>query len=249
MATFQTFDELNDWQQLPNGEYIRQAIEQSLSSWGPRIFGYHLVKLGALAANLTLSGSMISHQTSLSNYELDNINLLGSLEQLPLQNDAVDCVIANFLLEFHPNPYLVLREIDRVLISGGYLILTGFNPLSTCFLGKIIPKYQKQIPWCGHFYLPSRVKDWLALLGYKLMEDQRLIHHPLIGSISKRIGCQQLLASWLPGSGSIYVLVAKKLDSPLTPIREKQKSKARNWSPVASAGKICHKSYSKHCSK
>lgn len=37
------------WQQLPNGELIVANINQTLSPWWSKFFGYHLLKIGALS--------------------------------------------------------------------------------------------------------------------------------------------------------------------------------------------------------
>lgn len=224
------------WEHIPNGDVIRQKIMDSLADWWPRVFGYHLLKLGSLSAQIDIQHCTIPYQFSLYNHK--SANLQGIETAIPLQHASVDVVLSSLLLEFNTNPYLILREIDRVLVTGGYLFHIGFNPLSPLFMGKVIPKYQQKIPWNGHFYLPTRVKDWLALLGYKVIFDKRIIYHPLFGSINKGMIWQQSLQSWLPSAGSVYILVAKKLDSPLTPIREKQKRKRPNWSPVTGMGKI-----------
>ena len=242
LSKCQSVIHLKSWDQLPNGEYLRQIVEKSLAPWGPRIFGYHLIKLGALSAAVDIDDCTINHQVNLSLNE-EVAHIIGKLGQLPLQSASVDTVFASFLLEFNANPYLVLREIDRVLVCGGHLILVGFNPLSPGFIGKILPKYQKELPWCGHFYLPSRIKDWLALLAYKVLDDKRILHHSMIGDLNKGAFIQRGLASWLPGSGSIYIIVAKKLASPLTPIREKRKITSSNWSSVPTAGKVSHKKH------
>lgn len=234
---------LDTWKNLPNGEKLHLAIEQQLEQWWHKFFGYHLVKLGPLSGEIDTSACTINHQITLTNSsDFNAANIIGDQHELPLQNASVDLILANFLLEFTSNPYKILREIDRVLVSDGYLVMTGFNPLSLALLGKLIPKYQQEVPWAGHFYSPSRVKDWLSLLGYQIIADQRLVYHPLFGDFYKGKSWQKFLSSWLPGAGSIYFLVAKKLDSPLTPIRQKRVVRKARWQPVPSAGKIADRS-------
>ncbi|MGI2261020.1 class I SAM-dependent methyltransferase [Shewanella sp. GXUN23E] len=224
------------WQDFANGEHLQMCLQQALSPWWPRLFGYHLLKLGPLSAAMDASHSSISHQICL--HDAAGASVVANTTQLPLRHASVDVVLANFLLEFEANPYQLLREIDRVLISGGTLILSGFNPLSPAILGKLLPRYQHVLPWRGHFYLPSRVKDWLALLGYQVICDERLVYHPLFGHVDKGLMWQHGLESWLPGSGSVFLLVARKLDSPLTPVREKRKARKPHWQTIPSAGRV-----------
>lgn len=224
-----------NWGELPNGEFIRFTVEQALAPWWPRIFGYYLLNLGALSATMDKTGLSIQNEYSL--YDADTADIMAELTNLPIQNSAIDAVVMNFLLEFNTDPYRLLRELDRVLIAGGHLIIVGFNPISPLFLGKLLSNYQDTLPWSGRFFTPYRVKDWLGLLGYQVVCDDRVIHHHLLKRITKNNGLwQQGLKSWLPNSGSIYVIVARKLEVPLTPLQQKKAIKQPKWT-TATAGR------------
>ncbi|PKG59278.1 methyltransferase type 11 [Shewanella sp. Choline-02u-19] len=230
------------WSELPNGAVIRESIEEALFPWWPRVFGYYMLSLGPLSAKLDKTGVGVSCQYSL--FDEPEADIVADYSQLPIQNACVDAVVMNFLLEFEADPYRLLREVDRVLISGGYLIIVGFNPLSSMFLGKVLPKHQQEIPWNGRFFMPSRVKDWLGLLGYQVVADERLLHHHLLNEVKSDSIWSHALKSWLPSTGSLYVLVARKLETPLTPMRSKRKVKQPNWSTAPSAGRTGHTSQS-----
>lgn len=238
MSHFSTELKPEQWSNLPNGEALQQAVAKQLEDWWPRVFGYHLLKLGPLSAELSSMASPVAHHFSLSPSKGASIE--GDFCHLPLQNAAIDAVVMSLLLEFEPDPYRILRETDRVLIAGGYLFIVGFNPLSPVFLGKLWPKYQDCLPWNGRFFMPSRVRDWLGLLGYQVVGDERLVYHPLMGDFNQGKFFQQSLASWLPSAGSLYLIVARKLDSPLTPIRDKRKVRQTNWTTAPTAGRSGH---------
>ena len=238
MSHFSTELKPEQWSDLPNGEALQQAVAKQLEDWWPRVFGYHLLKLGSLSAELSSMASPVAHHFSLSPSKGASIE--GDFCHLPLQNAAIDAVVMSLLLEFEPDPYRILRETDRVLIAGGYLFIVGFNPLSPVFLGKLWPKYQDCLPWNGRFFMPSRVRDWLGLLGYQVVGDERLVYHPLMGDFNQGKFFQQSLASWLPSAGSMYLIVARKLESPLTPIRDKRKVRQTNWTTAPTAGRSGH---------
>ncbi|MGI2123706.1 class I SAM-dependent methyltransferase [Shewanella baltica] len=238
MSHFSTELKPEQWSDLPNGEALQQAVAKQLEDWWPRVFGYHLLKLGPLSAELSSMASPVAHHFSLSPSKGASIE--GDFCHLPLQNAAIDAVVMSLLLEFEPDPYRILRETDRVLIAGGYLFIVGFNPLSSVFLGKLWPKYQDCLPWNGRFFMPSRVRDWLGLLGYQVVGDERLVYHPLMGDFNQGKFFQQSLASWLPSAGSLYLIVARKLESPLTPIRDKRKVRQTNWTTAPTAGRSGH---------
>ena len=146
-------------------------------------------------------------------------------------------LVLTALLEFETDPYKILREVDRIIVSGGYIIIAGYNPISLAFLGKLLPKYQSNPPWNGNFFMPSRVKDWLNLLGYQIYGDERCVYDHLLSSASCSSSIQIALEKWLPSTGSMYLIVAKKMDSPFTPIKDKQKVRAPNWSTAPTAGR------------
>ncbi|WOT06629.1 class I SAM-dependent methyltransferase [Shewanella youngdeokensis] len=227
------------WSELPNGVVMRESIEATLFAWWPRLFGYYMLNLGPLSAKIDKTGVGINSLYSL--YDAPEADIVADYHQLPIQNSCVDAVVMNFLLEFEADPYRLLREVDRVLIAGGHLVITGFNPLSPMFMGKILPKYQQEIPWNGRFFMPSRVKDWLGLLGYQVVADERLLHHHLLNDVNTESIWSHALKSWLPSAGSLYILVARKLESPLTPLRERRKVKQAKWSTAPSAGRTEHR--------
>ena len=47
----------------------------------------------------------------------------------PLPRHSIDVVIIPHVLEFTRNPGAVLKEVERVLIAEGHLIITGFKPM------------------------------------------------------------------------------------------------------------------------
>ncbi|MGB6137268.1 MAG: methyltransferase domain-containing protein [Shewanella sp.] len=226
------------WDDLPFGEVLQAEIETTLAPWWPRIFGYHLLKVGCLSSQINSLQCSINRHFSL--FDGEGSNIQADPHYLPLQQNSIDAVVSCFLLDFEQDPYQILREFDRVLINSGYVFIVGFNPISPAFVGKILPKYQGKLPWSGQFFMPSRVKDWLGLLGYQVLADERLMHHSLLGPVSRNNQTpwwQKTLANWLPSTGSVYVIVARKMTVPLTPVKDKAKVSAPNWSTAPSAGR------------
>ncbi|MGX9459690.1 methyltransferase domain-containing protein [Shewanella sp. A14] len=227
------------WHDLPFGELMQAEIEAKLAPWWPRIFGYHLLKVGALSGQLNSLHCNIARHFSI--YDDISASIQADPHHLPIQQSSIDAVLSCFLLEFESDPYQILREFDRVLISSGYIFIVGFNPISPAFIGKILPKYQTTLPWNGQFFMPSRVKDWLGLLGYQVLADERFMYHSLLGqrvdNSPHQAFWQKSMANWLPSTGSVYLIVARKLTVPLTPIKDKSKVKAPNWSTAPTASR------------
>ena len=221
------------WQDLPNGELIVNNIDQVLSSWWPKFFGYHLLKLGALSGEIDSSLCPIKHQLTLSN-QSQTANIIAEVDDLPLLEHSVDVCVLSHVLEFSLDPHHVVREANRVLIPNGYLVITGFNPFSLVGFNKFIPYRRKQTPWNERLFSPMRVKDWLHLMGFEIQLDHRFLHSSLSGQYGESMFSTQwrkFAARYFPSLGSVYVIVAKKRVLPLTPIKAKWQLRPR-FEPV-----------------
>jgi ubiquinone/menaquinone biosynthesis C-methylase UbiE len=58
------------------------------------------------------------------------VDVLCDLRQLPFAAHSIDLVVMAHVLEFHDDPHQILREVERVLIPEGEVIIAGFNPIS-----------------------------------------------------------------------------------------------------------------------
>lgn len=213
------------WQSLPNGDVIRQEIDGMLHVWWPKFFGYHLLKIGALSGELDSSQCAIKHQVTLSEHKTVS-SICAETDDLPILEHSVDVCLLSHVLEFSLDPHHVIREANRVLIPNGYLVVTGFNPISLAGLNKLIPYRRQQAPWNERFFSSGRVKDWLHLMGYEILNEEKSLHSSLATTVSSGMFArtwQGFAQRYLPGLGSIYVIVAKKRVLPLTPIKPKWK--------------------------
>ncbi|KPZ67740.1 Ubiquinone/menaquinone biosynthesis C-methyltransferase UbiE [Pseudoalteromonas sp. P1-26] len=224
------------WQQFPHGDYLRAEIERKLTPWLPRMFGYHMLKLGNLSGELATSESPIKHQVCVAEQGLFT-GVIADVDELPFYEHSVDACILSHCLEYHSDPHHILREAHRTLIPGGYLVITGFNPFSLCGLAQLLPFSRQKLPWTGRFFTPSRVKDWLNLLGFEIISDERFIHSSLArgNRLSRFAAWRSFGQQYLKPMGSVYMLVARKRVAPLTPIKPKWHARPQ-FSPVKGAG-------------
>lgn len=219
----------SSWDKLPNGEFILDEINQLLAPWWPKFFGYHLLKIGSLSGFVDTSQSSIKHQVTLSDHKL-NASIYAEIDDLPILEHSVDVCLLSQVLEFTLDPHHVIREANRVLIPNGYLVITGYNPFSLAGLNKLVPFRKQQAPWNERFFSAMRVKDWLHLMGYEILMEEKCLHSSLATPISHGVvssNWRKFAQRFLPNLGSIYVIVAKKRVLPLTPIKPKWKLKAK----------------------
>ena len=235
------------WQQFPHGDYLRAEIERKLTPWLPRMFGYHMLKLGNLSGELATSESPIKHQVCVAEQGLFT-GVIADVDELPFYEHSVDACILSHCLEYHSDPHHILREAHRTLIPGGYLVITGFNPFSLCGLAQLLPFSRQKLPWTGRFFTPSRVKDWLNLLGFEIISDERFIHSSLArgNRLSRFAAWRSFGQQYLKPMGSIYMLVARKRVAPLTPIKPKWHARPQ-FSPVKGAG--LRQTSKQHCER
>jgi len=218
------------WEKLPNGELILKQINSVMSSWWPKFFGYHLLKIGSLSGYIDTKSCSIKHQVTLTENKsaVNNIDgaLYAEIDDLPILEHSVDVVILSHALEFSLDPHHIVREANRVLIPNGYLVITGYNALSLSGLNQFIPYRRQQSPWNERFFSAMRIKDWLQLMGYEVLMDERGLHSSLANQLSQNIIAKNwrvFAQNYLPSLGSLYVIVAKKRVLPLTPIKPKWK--------------------------
>ena len=120
------------------GEYYREALERQLQPWWPKLFGFHLLKMGMLSAELATDKCAISHQVNVG-LEGEGLQVIADAYQLPFAAKSVDACLLAHTLSYADDPHRMLREVDRVLIDDGWLVISSFNPFSLLGLGKLVP--------------------------------------------------------------------------------------------------------------
>lgn len=236
--------ELCRWYATPLGRQLAEAEKRQLDSVLPTLFGYHLVQIGQYCESAMLQASKVSHcsvmQTS-AQTDVDSMTdsrLTAQPHALPLASDSVDVVILNHVLEFSLNPHQVLREVERVLVPEGHVVMLLFNPWSLWAANRWLFRWRKSAPWCGKFISATRSKDWLALLGFDVAQSLGYFFRPALQqmAIMDRLNWFEALGQrvW-PIFGGAYMLVAKKKTETLTPIRPKWANRRRR---VVAAGLV-----------
>ncbi|MDF2180269.1 methyltransferase domain-containing protein [Aliiglaciecola sp. CAU 1673] len=213
------------WQQLPCGDQLKSAIQAQLNAVCRQWFGYHLVKLGALSAELSLPECAIKHQVGISRSANDACHLVADAKALPLQERSVDAFLLCFELDYSSDPHQVLREVDRVIMPDGHLAIVGFNPISVAGLARLLPLRRDSLLHDARFFTAMRIKDWMHLLGFEIIEERRLIHSELLFDrpLHQDSRWQRWLAKHCTMLGSVYIMIGKKREMPLSVVKPKWK--------------------------
>ena len=109
------------WSNVINGEWVAELLQARLDEWCPKLFGYHMLKLGGLSAELTSSHCNIQHQISVDRLSPKRTIVADALE-LPFIEKSFDACLLMHQLDYAVDPHGLLREIDRVMVDDGYLV-------------------------------------------------------------------------------------------------------------------------------
>ncbi len=210
------------WYQSPLGQYLVEQLKISLSPVLSTSFGYYALQLGCenLAPDI-LQGSRVKHVFSLGQTS-DSVNAQAVHAELPIATDSTDLVVLMHALSQTQHPHAILREVNRVLIPDGKLIIIDFNPVSLWGLRHLVQGWLDDAPWAGHYYTSGRLHDWASLLGFEQLHDFKC-GHVLPFNYQKLINNSRILSKfserWLRFSGALNILVFEKNTIPLTPVK------------------------------
>ena len=211
--------ELEDWFMTPLGQTILQWEREKNETIVSNAFGYHAVQIGMPSVNFLRSNRMrtktILTEEDPDSYEVnDNLQYLqGSVDEIPLPSDSVDLVILPHTLELNNNPHGVLREIDRILVHDGRIVIMGFNPRSLWGLCNICGFYASSPIKNKQQVSVGRVKDWLQLLSFEIDRGHFGAYIPPCRTLKwlKRWEFMNKAGNrWWPAAGAVYILSAKK---------------------------------------
>ena len=214
---------LNQWFETDLGNMVLEQESLVLQQLVSRLFGYYMLELGLLCHPLDyMQTSPIRSFVRAGPCHDEQSELVALPEQLPLATDYIDVVVLPHTLDFVVDPRQVLREVDRILIPEGRVIITGFNPYSLWGLWRAMPGSGRCLPWKGHFIPYARMQDWLSLLGFEVEQTQPLLFRPpwKKAFLKQRFPrLDRIGQRFWPWSAGVYVIVAVKRVSTLTPVR------------------------------
>jgi len=200
---------LHEWFGTPLGTFLLDREQAYLDQATPDIFGYHALQLGLPEVDL-LRESRIAHRAKVA--PSGAADVLSRFEELPIATQSVDLAVLPHVLEFSGSPHDILREIDRVMIPEGRIIIIGFNPWSLFGLRRSLGPVQ-DYPWNGRFVSLVRIKDWLQLLGFDVSAGRLACYVPPFKSekwIRRMRFMEHAGDRWWGVAGGVYMLQAIK---------------------------------------
>lgn len=213
-----------EWLASPPGQYMLRWEAQQYDRTVADVFGYHAVQLGlphidTLRENrmpfsaLALDGRAGPHGPSATHP--DARQLLCRFDELPFDTQSIDLVTLPHILEFSEDPHEVLREVSRVLMPEGRVVVTCFNPMSLWGARQGLNRLGATP------FLPSdaqtvgfvRIKDWLKLLGFEIIRGRFGCYCPPYRTdrwLQRAAFMEKAGDRWWPIFGSVYMISAVK---------------------------------------
>ena len=219
--------DLHDFFQTPAGQYLLEWERAHVDAAVADIFGYHALQLGVPELD-GLRANRMPHQWLATDHITADLNTTGphtafmtDFSALPFSASSIDLVLLPHSLEFSADPHATLREVERVLVPEGRVVICGLNPYSLWGLrqqrahiynrfaggGKLF------LPDCGEFIGYWRLRDWLQLLGFEVEVGTFGCYRPAVDHerwLQRYEWMDRAGPRWWPILGAAYFLVAVK---------------------------------------
>ena len=232
-----------EWFATSLGQYLLEKEQAYLDDVTPDIFGFHAMQLGMPEVDL-LRESRIAHRMRIA--AADRPDVYAKCHELPLATHSIDMALLPHVLEFAAEPHAILREVDRVMMPEGRLVIVGFNPWSLWGLRSSVGFSRNDYPWNGRFVSLPRVKDWLALLGFDVNAGRLVGYAPPFDNVKLRRTFDFMEPAgdrWWAVGGAVYMLQAIKRVRGmrlLTPAWQEQKDAREKSLAAAKRHSVSH---------
>ena len=242
MTRDESIIELGVWLQTAPGRYLLEWVQDRLDHAVTDAFGFHALQLGlpeldGLRANRmphrwVASDSLVVPESLVLPPPRDGLSTLPAtdpvalfceFDALPFPQHSIDLVVLPHSLELARDPHQTLREVERVLVPEGRVVIAGFNPASLWGLRQRAGHMKHglgigrdrglYLPRAGEFIGYWRLRDWLRLLGFEVEVGRFGCYRPPVGSqrwLDRYAWMDPVGDRWWPVLGAVYFIVAVK---------------------------------------
>ena len=218
---------MGSWLQTAPGQHLLAWEQDRADQAVADVFGYHALQLGlpelqGLRAN-RMPHRWVTVDALLKPADGAPTALSCEFDALPFPNASIDLVVLPHSLELARDPHQTLREVERVLVPEGRVVITGFNPASLWGLRQRAGHMRRGMGFGReqNLYLPSggdflgywRLRDWLRLLSFEVETGRFGCWRPPLKSeawLERFAWMDQVGDRWWPVLGAVYFVVAVK---------------------------------------
>ncbi|NLY65190.1 MAG: class I SAM-dependent methyltransferase [Alcaligenaceae bacterium] len=211
---------LTQWLNSDPGQTVINWETEKFDQIVSNAFGFNALQLGLpkwnfLRNNRIRSKLILTDDTENTVTNNDQVKIISSsFERLPFPNCSIDLIIMPHILECAQDPHQILREVERVLVYEGRVVITGFNPWSLWGLRNRTPLLKRWIPISNSSLVSvRRLKDWLKLLSLEIDRGHFGCYTPACQTEKwlKRWNFMNKAGDrWWPVAGGVYLLSAVK---------------------------------------
>ena len=212
---------MQQWFETPPGRYLLEWERAEFDGAVADIFGYHAVQLG-LGAIDCLAQNRMPHKWLVLDAPVQGARpgLYAEFAALPFEANSVDLVVLPHSLELNVDPHATLREVERVLVPEGKVVICCMNPASLWGLRQRRAHLYRRLGF-GELFLPDagefigywRLRDWLRLLSFEVEASSFGCYRPAMSSekwLRRYDWMDRMGERWWPIFGAVYFLVAVK---------------------------------------
>jgi SAM-dependent methyltransferase len=227
-----------DWLQTPQGQYLLQWEQARYDAVVADIFGFNALQIGLRECDFLRANRIPFRFRCDGDGESGGIDVLSDLQHLPFATASIDLVVLPHILEFVAGPHQVLREVERVLVPEGHVVITGFNPFSLWGFRRRMAGHGGPFPWCGNYLSVMRLRDWLALLGFETRAGSFGCYVPAVTQerwLRRWHWMESAGNRWWPFAGGAYLVRAiKRIHGMrvITPKWKERRARAQALSPA-----------------
>ncbi len=243
MTRDESIIELGLWLKTAPGRYLLEWEQDRLDHAVTDAFGFHALQLGlpeleGLRANRmphrwVASDSFVVPELLAMPPPRDGlittqppsepVAMYCEYDALPFPQHSIDLVVLPHALELARDPHQTLREVERVLVPEGRVVIAGFNPASLWGLRQRAGHVKQgmgfgrgrslYLPRAGDFIGYWRLRDWLRLLGFEVEAGRFGCWRPPFYSqrwLDRFAWMDPVGDRWWPVLGAVYFIVAVK---------------------------------------
>lgn len=225
---------LTHWLQTPAGRYLLAWEQGHVDQAVADLFGFHALQLGLTELDALRSNRMphrwvaadITHSVTVGDEggpPRAVVALRCDFDALPFDSHSLDLVVLPHTLELARDPHQALREVERVLVPEGRVVIVGFNPASLWGARQRVGRWRQRLasgaradlflPNSGEFIGYRRLRDWLRLLSFEVEAGRFGCYLPPVVTqkwLSRFEWMERVGDRWWPVFGAVYFVVAVK---------------------------------------
>jgi Methylase involved in ubiquinone/menaquinone biosynthesis len=211
------------WLESPLGAAVLELETRLLQHELSDVVGFELLQVGQWGdADVLCAGARTQHRALVAPDATGPGAIRAHYDALPIATNSVEAVLLPHTLEHAARPHQLLREVERILVGEGSLVICAFSPWGPWGARHFLARGNFP-PHATRMLSERRTRDWLSLLGFEIVVARRYLFAPpwTQGIVGLRPD------SWLEAQGprlapplaGAYLLKAKKRVHAVTPIR------------------------------